>query len=198
MSDFAVKITVRNNRMLKAIRARGYKSIKEFCQQSGVNYQATIRALGFRSRVMDSGEWNKFAYDLSAALHCEPEDLWPEHLKNLHARKNSVEFSASEIDLRNLVVPEKSSIDVKCLYEFVAQLPPRKGFVLAHRFGLIDGEYSFGELAEILGVSEQRVKAIQQEGMRIIRRRFRNKGIKEFAALLIDESPLARVESVMG
>ena len=41
--DYRVKITIRNNRLLKAIEEKGYSSVKQFCLKTGMTY--TSKAL---------------------------------------------------------------------------------------------------------------------------------------------------------
>ena len=186
MSDFAVKITVRNNRILKAIRALGYESVAKFCQENGIKYQNTIDALGFKCRVTAFGEWNEFAYNLSSALHCEPEELWPEHMKHLKTKKNAVEFSTDEAGVRALAAPTEKSINAADVHKLLASIPSREGHAVALAFGIIDGKKHTGdEIGAVLGVCGARASQLVNKGLRLMKHPSRLKGLD----LDIDDPP---------
>lgn len=184
MSDFAVKITVRNNRILKAIRALGYESVAKFCRECGVGYQRTIDALGFKARVIAFGEWNEFAFDLSSALHCEPEDLWPEHMRHLKATKNSIEFSTNEAGVRALAAPVETVADVRLIHNLVANLPERQGYILASRVGILGPEKTLEELALEQGVGRERIRQIEAKALRTLKTRLYKRGLNTAEAFI--------------
>lgn len=187
MTDFNVKITVRNNRILRAIKDLGFASVRKFAAAHSLDYQRTIDAIGFRLRPISHGEWSEFAFDLSSALHCEPEDLWPDHMRNLKTNKRATEFSTDEAGVRALAAPTEKVTDGRLLQQLVAQLPERTGYVLASRFGLVDGrERSFEEVASSIGLTRERVRQIEAKGMRHIKDSLYKKGIKSARAFIED------------
>ena len=188
MSDFAVKITVRNNRILKAIRALGYDSVAKFCRENGVDYTRTVQALGFKCRVVAYGEWNEFAFDLSSALHCEPEDLWPEHMRHLKTTQNSIEFSTDESGIRALSAPNETVADVRAIHNLIAKLPERQGYILASRVGIIGPEKTLDELALEQGVGRERIRQIEAKAVRVVKEALRKRGFKD-ADAFIDKPP---------
>jgi hypothetical protein len=169
MSDFRVKVTVRNNRILRAIEALGFKSNKQFADAHQLCYQRISDSIGFRLRPITDGEWTEFAFSLSSALRCEPEDLWPEHMRHLKSKARSIEFSTDEEGVRKLAAPPENYIegrDVGKLHRLIALLPERQGYVVAERFGILSREKSLEELGAAMGVGRERVRQIEAKGLR--------------------------------
>ena len=103
MTDYRVKVTVRNNNILERIEALGFESAKKFCDANKISYSPTIALISMhtRGRKID-GEWSKMAMDLSSALHCEPEDLFSE-VQEVGLKTNVSEMIMSEDAIRRML-----------------------------------------------------------------------------------------------
>ena len=84
--DFNIKITVRNGRLLKAIRSR-YKSVADLARQCH-HHQSTVNSLvTMRLKPFNDSGWTDLALDVAAMVGKEPEDLWPDHLREFKLSK---------------------------------------------------------------------------------------------------------------
>lgn len=170
MTDFAVKISVRNARLLRAMKAAGYATQSDLARamgrhQSHVNALFTFRA----SPLLASGEWSETAMDISSMLRVEPEDLWPEQMKRVRMAKNSCEVLMSSDEVRELEAPRKTEIDKVALNRLLATLPSRERKVLELRYGLAgDGDLTLEEVAKEFGVTRERIRQHEVKAFRLL------------------------------
>ena len=89
MSDFNLKVTVRNARLLDAIR-EVYGSAAELSRQMGESQSAVGNLVTMRTKPYNDKGWTRLAQDVSAMLSKRPEDLWPAHLREVQLQKLSL------------------------------------------------------------------------------------------------------------
>lgn len=185
MKDFRVKITVKNNRLLSMIEHAGYKTQAEFCRAAGVKQSMFGGLVSFKTKPIrkndSSGcfEWREPAFRIATALHVEPEELWPEHLKNLKTANNFVEFSADESEVRALAAPRVATLAHIELKKFIGKLSPRRQKVLALRFGLDGPALTLSETGDEMGLmGPERVRQIETQALLILKDQMRRSGIK--------------------
>jgi DNA-directed RNA polymerase sigma subunit (sigma70/sigma32) len=174
MTDFAVKITVRSARLLRAMKAAGYKSQAELARAMGVSINHINGYFTFRLSPLANGDWSSLAMDISSMLHVEPEDLWPEHLRHVRMKKNSREISMTADEVQAIAAPKEFEIDRVGLGRMLGQLAPRERKVLELRYGLDGGgERTFAEIAEEFDRSEERIRQIEAKALRRLKHRSR-------------------------
>jgi transcriptional regulator with XRE-family HTH domain len=182
MSDFNLQITVRNARLLRAIRAQ-YGSSADMCRATGINQTAlsallTMRAKPFRA----DGSLTTTAEAVVSALGIPADDLWPSHIARLQAKRATVEV---EMDAPTFAAiadsdPERQAMMRQALARWSCDLTDRQRDVLAIRFsgGLLE------DAARELGVTRERVRQMEHRGLRKLMRRARIDGVRSFAEVV--------------
>ena len=154
VKDFSVKITVKNNRILAAMNARGIKTFAELARLSLCRGDRLGQLISFQLSPQAYGDWSDLAYNVSSALHVEPEELWPAHMKYLKSNKNVVILELDSEELSQISAPQEARIDQKELQEWIGHLDPQKQRLLkAH---LMDGD-TLEEVGLTAGVNNRRV-----------------------------------------
>ena len=54
MSDYRLKITIRNDRLLRAIEAKGFISVRKFCVAHGLEYQRTTEIINGKMKPFEN------------------------------------------------------------------------------------------------------------------------------------------------
>lgn len=172
MTDFSVKITVRNARLLRALQEAGYETQADLARAMSRNVSHVNALFSFRSSpLLASGEWSDLAMDISSFLHLEPEELWPEQLKNILLRKNSREISLSADEMKAIAAPRKMEIDRKSLDRLLNGLSPKDKKVLVLRYGLDGGgEMTLDQVAKEFGVTRERIRQHEMRAIRTMKR----------------------------
>jgi lambda repressor-like predicted transcriptional regulator len=162
MTDFVVKVSVKNGRLLRAIRAK-YGTSAEMSRASGVSQQVLSGFLTMRfSPITVCGEWNKAAFDISSALHMEPEDIWPAHIARMKLRRNEAEMDMSVEDLQDLL---SSATALKALAKWSKGVSPRR---MQSLIMMADGA-TLEDAGKSLGVSKERLRQMALNAARKIR-----------------------------
>lgn len=186
MKDFHVTIKVRNGRLLSRMRARGYTSAAALSKHSGVSLRQIYDYLLMKITPLRSdGEWRKSAFDISSALRCEPEDIWPSHISRLRAKDGSVTFDADLDEVRSLTTPSPERyVSMQEVRKSLTLLSPRERSVIHRTFGLDGPEMTQAQVAEEDGVSSTRVAQIEAKALRLMKHPSRSKKLRD---LLEDE-----------
>ena len=175
MSDFSVTVTVRNGRLLRAIRAK-YGSAAGMSRQTGLRATDISALLTMRKSPLAHGDWSDLAFDVSSALHCEPEDLWPAHIAKIRMAKNTQEMDMSLAQIEGLLsAPSEAEMARAMLRKWLAKadLTDRDKDVLARRLA---GE-TIEECAKDHGVSHARIWQIERLAIAKIRRIAKSRGV---------------------
>jgi DNA-directed RNA polymerase sigma subunit (sigma70/sigma32) len=172
MSDFAVRISVRNARLLRAMKAAGYKTQTELCRAMGRHITHVNALFTFRtSPILEDGEWSELAMDISSMLRLEPEELWPAELARFRMKKNSREVLMSADEVRSIAAPCKMEVDRMALNKLIGTLAPRHKSVIEARFGLVDGaEATLEDIAKEQGVTRERIRQHEMKAIRTMKR----------------------------
>ena len=166
--DFHVTIKVKNGRIISRMRELGISSVAELSRISGANHQVIGHILRLQKRPFALGEWIEAAYDISSALRCEPEDLWPEHIAHLKARSGEVSFEADLEEVQAIAsqVDRADLLDRANLPRLLTALTPRQREVVEKRYGLNDAELTLDAVAADHGVSKERIRQIEMKALR--------------------------------
>ena len=168
--DFNLKITVRNGRLLKAIRER-YESVSDLARKinrapSSVNQLVTMKQV-----PTNQDGWTDLALDVSAMVGKDPEDLWPEHMREIKLKKSSAEVSLDLDSVKNILSNgsvEKNLSQITALKELSERLTPREKEVLNRRF---HERQSLEEVAKVFNVTRERLRQIEAKALRRMRMR---------------------------
>ena len=164
-ADFSVRITVRNGRLLSAIRAK-YGTTANMARMTGVSQSAVAALLTLKqSPVLKSGEWSQAAYDISSALHMEPEEIWPAHIARIRINRNEAEMDMSMDDLQDMLAPDKYGPAMKALSRWAHNVNPRqmRALVMESSGATLD------EIGKSLGVTGARSRQLVEAAKNKIR-----------------------------
>ena len=173
--DFNLKVTVRNGRLLRAIRKR-YSSVADMCRKMGRSHQTVNKLITMKAVPYNSKGWTDLALDIAGMVARDPEDLWPDHMRELRLRKSTSEVNLDLDDVKKLVQEgssEKTISQLSVLSQFSKNLTPRERDVLARRFA---HDQSLDECAASLRVSRERVRQIEAKAFRKMRKVASNLG----------------------
>jgi RNA polymerase sigma factor (sigma-70 family) len=168
--DFNIKVTVRNGRLLKAIR-EDYESVAAFSRALGRNAQTVNKLVTMTEKPFKTKGWTDLALDVAAFLRKEPEDLWPEYMKEVQLPRSTAELSAdlNEVQaLQSSTSPEKQIAQLDTVKLLAQTLTPRELKVIQHRF--VEG-LSLEEAGKEMGVSGARLRQIEIKALRKMKKR---------------------------
>jgi RNA polymerase sigma factor (sigma-70 family) len=186
LSEYRVRVTVRNNLILTAIENAGYKNISAFCKGSDIP-PTTLNALIAMKvpPLMSSGEFSKPAKSLMEALCALPTELWTSEQLTMKLKRNTSEMAlnlsgmqsalgihADEAMLLLTQSPEEvlNTKDVSTIVEQTLNtLSRREAKVLRMRFGIGCEEHTLEEVGACLDLSKERVRQIEAKSMRKLR-----------------------------
>tara|TARA_B110000902_G_scaffold227186_1_gene266329 strand:+ start:66 stop:701 length:636 start_codon:yes stop_codon:yes gene_type:complete len=172
--DFNLKITVRNGRLLREIRDK-YESSADMARKGNLQATQVSALVTMRDRPINkSGQWRDIALDVAGMLSCDPEDLWPEHMKEIKLKRATAEMSVS-LDTVTQISQYGSIADFErdeIVGSLMDGLMPREIKVI----GML---YHSGETLKTtgkeIGVSTQRVRQIEARAIRKMRGNALNK-----------------------
>lgn len=101
--DFNLKVTVRNGRLLRAIRER-YSSVADMCRKMGRSHQTVNKLITMKAVPYNSKGWTDLALDIAGMVARDPEDLWPDHMRELRLRKSTSEVNLDLDDVHGSVL----------------------------------------------------------------------------------------------
>lgn len=163
MSDFRVKITVRSERILAAIEER-FGSQSEMARQTGIH---TTRISAFvtmrQSPVSDIDGWLESAIDFATALGKHPDELWPEHMRQIQMRRASREIPLPMAEAMALTDSGEETNNRLMLERLKEVLTERERHIVE---GLAEGA-TFDEMSD--GVTRERVRQIALRAYRKMR-----------------------------
>lgn len=191
--EYRIKVSVRNNLILKAIEDFGHTSISKFCEEHKLNTVSVRLLVQFRKRPIDqTGEFCKIAKDLMEVLGAAPTDLWTAEQLELCLPKNFIEKNIGQRALDKLLGMDNGELiaietpDEKLnkrerklvLISVLESLPEREQYVIANRFGLGCEERTLEEIGEELGVHRERVRQIENKALRKLRHPSRSQKLR--------------------
>lgn len=178
MSDLAIEFRVKNGRLKRAILATGVSSYAEFCRKYGFAQNVVSALLGMRKSAWSEqkGDWKDIAYDISAAVHREPEELWPVEMRSVALKNNSGEFGLTMDEAATLAAPVMQSHAIKALVHCLTPREMKAVAAIAKGQTLDEAAKGMGENGKDL--SRERVRQIYLKGVRRMRAEATRRGIK--------------------
>jgi len=171
-ADISLKVTIRNARILRAMREAGITSLAELARRvPEASYGIVQQIASFRYRPVDqSGEWTPAAIGIASALHVEPADLWPDHLREIEARSNVVAFDMTLDQFASVASGHDRLADIDQVRNRMAALSPRERLVIEMRYGLNgNGAHTLEEIGAELGIGRERVRQFEMRAFRNMR-----------------------------
>jgi len=175
MSDYRVKITIRNERLLKAIEDAGYKSSREFAIHNAINYERVGRLIrGVEKPINRSGKITKICSEVLSLLNKTLKECFTD--RQLEGFKSSTfETKVKETQLMQLVNPVKNN-EVRLIEQdvqlslneiFSKYLSPREEKVLRMKYGIgLNTDHTYEEIGLDFLVTRERVRQIEQKAIK--------------------------------
>jgi RNA polymerase sigma factor (sigma-70 family) len=176
MSDYRVRISIRNERLLSAIENAGYASARQCSIANGYPEPYVGELVRGLRKPLDTktGKPTKFCKEILKILGKNIEDCFtPRQLKGF--KKSSYQIKVDEKELKQLVSYHKNEgdtlleadLDKKITQVLSIRLTPREEKVVRMNFGLgIDREHSMIEISEHFGVTRSRMDQILKKAIR--------------------------------
>jgi len=163
--DFNIKISVRNGRLLKAIRAR-YASVADLARKCHLHQTRVNSLVTMKVKPFNQNGWTDLALDVAAMVGKEPEDLWPDHLRELKLIKSTAEMEVDLDSVKQLIqdgTSEKSLSQISAISKFSENLTPRERQCMAMRWAL---GHTLDETARVFGVTRERMRQVEAKAIR--------------------------------
>jgi RNA polymerase sigma factor (sigma-70 family) len=172
--EYLVKVTVRNNLILRRMKELGITRQEDLAQLSGISQPAVSALIGMRIRAVNiaTGDWSDHALRLSAALRVEPEELWTAKQRDMRLDRSSREVSMSEdavMQLASGLGPERMAQNALTSEQIDAALDTldaRERDALKSRF--FDGA-TFDDIGRDYGISRERARQVVMRALRKLR-----------------------------
>ena len=173
MSDYRVRVNIRNNRLLKAMEAKGFTSASKFERSYGLrNYSMINLVNGTIPPLTREGKIRPLVKEILEILGISIEQAFTE--KQLEGfKKNSFTFEAKEsqlIKIAEMKRPLEISLmekDIKTLIDtYIYSLPETYRKVIR---GIIYENRTLEDLAKELKVSRERIRQIYKRGIHRLR-----------------------------
>ena len=168
MEDFNVKITVRNNRLLQAIRKK-YESVADLSRKMGRSQGAVNALVTMKIKPINEKGWTNLASDIAAMVGKEPVEIWPEHLQDIRLSTSTSEFTIDMDGVKQIMsdnATEKMIAHSQVLQQLDTRLNDTQKKVIDMRFYQ---KMSLEETGKVLGLSRERVRQIECKSLRRMR-----------------------------
>ena len=168
MEDFNVKITVRNNRLLQAIRKK-YESVAALARKMGRSQGGVNALVSMKVKPITEKGWTQLASDVAAMVGKEPEQLWPEHLQDIRLSTSTSEFTIDMEGVKQIMSDnstEKMIAHSQVLQQLNTRLTDKQKKVIDMRF---NQNMSLEETGKVLGLSRERVRQIECRSLRMMK-----------------------------
>jgi RNA polymerase sigma factor (sigma-70 family) len=165
-NGYNVQIQVRNNHILKRIRDQyGYSAA--MCRELGISATRVSSLLCFREKpFLSDGSLSTIAADLCSALGATPEELWPDEMSEIVAKKATYELEISHAQALSLCSgAEENFIANQLIEKWSECLSDRQRIALEAFCAGVTLE----EAGREMGLSREMVRHLQQKALRKMR-----------------------------
>ena len=165
-NGYNVQIQVRNNHLLKRIRDQ-YGSSAKMCKETGLVATKVSSLVCFREKpFLQDGSLSIAAEELCSALGATPEELWPDEMSEIVAKKATYELELSQAQALSLCSGAEEDVIAKQLIEKWSEcLSDRQRIAIE---ALCDDK-TLDETGKELGVTRERARQIQLKALRKMR-----------------------------
>jgi RNA polymerase sigma factor (sigma-70 family) len=199
MEEFNIKVSVRNNLILQAIKNQGYTNLNKFAKECEVSLTGLYGLVNLKEAPLNvGGEFSQAAKELMEALGACPAELWTDEQLTMRLKSNMVERElgkeglqiALQSNARSLIgldYPEQELAEVdnvRVISDKLDSLTPREAKILRLRFGFDGGEgRTLEEVGKIFKVTREHVRQIEARALRKLRHPTRSDDLRN----LLDE-----------
>ena len=184
VNPYLVKVSIRNNLIIKAIHRAGYRNVSQFCEQNGMAKTQLTELISLRTPPLTKeGEFREPAKKLMEGLCALPTELWTAEQLTMELKRNT---STKEVDLNamlsvlgmnaeealQLIAPPRPDEELEekekaeLVGEMLDTLTPREARVLRMRFGIGCAEHTLEEVGKKLRVTKERIRQVENQAMR--------------------------------
>ena len=185
MRAYRVRVSVRNNLLMSAIEAAGYKSVAEFERDAGIAKGRASCLVAMRDPpIQQNGEFSKMAKLIMEVLGAAPSDLWTEDQLMLKLRTN-IGWREVDMDIGSFkalvkqqgeqmaALPSQEDVLLKIetarvVDELLNQRVTSREQIIVREM-MNDGGATYKNLGEKIGVSTERVRQIHFGALRKLR-----------------------------
>ena len=163
--DFNIKVTVRNGRLLNAIRKR-YESVADLARQMGRSPTNINPLVTMTVKPINEKGWTDLALDVAAMVGEDPEDLWPKYMREIKLKKATAEVSMDLDSVKQIMADgssEKSLSQIGVIKQLSEGLSPREKQVLDMRWMK---NQTLEECSKVVGLSRERIRQIESKTFR--------------------------------
>ena len=173
MSDYRLKVTIRNARLLRAIEAAGYKNQAEFARAVPMSVISLNALVAMREAPINKlGNFSPSAKVVMEALGASPADLWTDEQLYANLKRNTAEIDISTPEALSLSDSsggiariEDSDSVTKITRYFMGHMSDREKTVVGHRLA---GD-TLDEVGAKMDVSRERIRQIEAGAYRKMR-----------------------------
>ena len=184
VNPYLIKISIRNNLIIKAIHKAGYRNVSQFCEQNGMAKTQLTSLISLKTPPLtQDGEFRETAKALMGHLCALPTDLWTTEQLTMELKRNT---STKEVSLDAMIAalgmnteealhliegpsPEKELGDKETadvVNEMLDTLLPKEAKVLRLRFGIGCAEHTLEEVGLVCSLSKERIRQIEAQAIR--------------------------------
>jgi len=179
MKDFNLKITVRSDRIIKAIEAK-FGTQAALIKASGLPGGTVNGFVCMRLKPCGPNGWKQTAETLAAALGVYPSDLWPEHMREVTLARSTAELSLDSHQVQQIIGPD-NSFDQRQVLNLAMD-----GLLLKTKLAItmqMNGA-TLEDIGEVLGVTRERARQRTTLGMRQMRNNMAKNGIRDLVDVI--------------
>tara|TARA_R110002012_G_scaffold310908_1_gene519572 strand:- start:968 stop:1681 length:714 start_codon:yes stop_codon:yes gene_type:complete len=168
-NDYRVKITIRNERILKLIEDNGFVSVRSFCLSHKIAYQQLTELIAGKVKPFtENGVMVTACRQMLEVLNVSLEDCFTSRqLEGFN--KRSFEIKVKEQDLKKIINPTKNQEQKmmeqqaknRIRYAIEMGLNPKEAAMVKMKFGFDDGhEQTLEQISQTFSISRERVRQI--------------------------------------
>lgn len=183
MKEYRVKVSVRNNLLLKAIENAGYTNLAKFARAAKVPLQRLYNLSSMTEPPLDMhGNFTIYAAIIMDFLGALPEDLWSINQLTLRLKSSSSSKEVAESDLQSLLeewqermtLPDPAEVLYEkersaVVHEALDHLPENYRKIVEDKFGFNGEEKTFQQLGDERGTTKEPPRLKLAKSFRILR-----------------------------
>lgn len=168
MSDYRIKISISNGRILRLMEERGISSQAELARRTGLGRVVVNAIVKMRAMPkLKNGGWRDAVHRIASVLGVTPEEMFTDTQANGVLEQNTFEADLSEVQMGSLCGPDVATqLEHKdTIARLMEVLPDRYRHVMTARMA----DVMYSDIGEEMGVSGTRVRQIEAKAIRMMK-----------------------------